>query len=238
MTLRCGGASRDHSQPTARPSNATVDSTLTAGSRSRRTTTRGVRGCHSGAGKVGYSGSRFGACCSPTGCSDTPTSHWSRPRTRPVATKTSTRRRPTNAHRGGCTWRSPPPASPARACRAHRPRRSAAGRGRPGFPSTGRGRPHPPGGRSEYRSSRPRRARGRLRSQMLAQRLDGHLELRHHVQVLLGGPTEVGQVVADDDGVDTAQNALLGADVTEGKLAAYGDPTDRAGQREPERGDH
>ncbi|CKQ80651.1 Uncharacterised protein [Mycobacterium tuberculosis] len=43
-------------------------------------------------------------------------------------------------------------------------------------------------------------------------------------QVGFRGPAEGGQVVADDHGVDAAQDASLGAEVTQGDLAATGEP--------------
>jgi hypothetical protein len=54
MTIRTGGASSDHSQPTAMPSSDTVDSTLIAGIRSGFTTTCDRGGCHGyGMGNTG-----------------------------------------------------------------------------------------------------------------------------------------------------------------------------------------
>ena len=52
------------------------------------------------------------------------------------------------------------------------------------------------------------------------ERLDGQVDAAEHVDVLLDLLAQRGQVVSGDDGVDAAEEALFGAVVTEGELAA------------------
>ena len=56
-------------------------------------------------------------------------------------------------------------------------------------------------------------------------------EIVEQFEVCLGRTTQRGQVVAHDDGVDTAQDALLGAQVAEGDLATAREPQDGARER-------
>ena len=52
-----------------------------------------------------------------------------------------------------------------------------------------------------------------------------------------GRPAQRGEVVADDDGVDAAEQAVAGAEVTQRDLPPAGVAQDRARQGQPERGD-
>ena len=72
-------------------------------------------------------------------------------------------------------------------------------------------------------------------SEAFAQGLDRHLQLAEQIQIGFGGASQRGEVVADDDGVDAAEDALLGTQVAEGDLPSAGESQDGAGQREPER---
>src|SRR5215475_1499821 len=75
------------------------------------------------------------------------------------------------------------------------------------------------------------------RSERAGQRLDRHLELAQHVQVVLGGTAKGGEVVADDDRVDPAQYSGLRPQVAQGQLAPAGIAQHGARQGQPERGD-
>ena len=133
-------------------------------------------------------------------------------------------------HRGGCTARSSPSASPA-------PPSGARSRGRTGAaPACAAARTAR--GRRARRATRTGRRRSHPRSYSVAfSALIGICSSPSRSMSASAGPPQRRQVVADDHRVDPAEQPLPGAQVAEGDLPAAGEPQDRARQRQPERGD-
>src|SRR6266545_3880371 len=135
-----------------------------------------------------------------------------------------------------------------RRCRPYCSTRSPAATSASGCRRTARTAGRTPGRTGAARAREPRRrARacprpgcrrsGRRTSDGSRQGLHGHAELGEQRQVLGGRLAQRGEVVADDHGVDPAEQPVARTEIAEGDLPAAGVAQDRARQGEPERGD-